>query len=48
MLIKYFNEEDVRLIRQILLNHTDFEKPDAYSIVGDDVYMLEYFRFDAS
>ncbi len=48
ILIKYFNEEDVRLIRQILLNHTDFEKPDAYSIVGNDVYMLEHFRFDAS
>lgn len=48
ILIKYFNEEDVRLIRQILLNHTDFEKPDAYSIAGDDVYMLEHFRFDAS
>lgn len=48
ILIKYFNEEDVRLIRQILLNHTDFEKPDAYSIVGDDVYMLEHFQFDAS
>ena len=48
ILIKHFNEEDVRLIRQILLNHTDFEKPDAYSIVGDDVYMLEHFQFDAS
>jgi|GEM_PF-5575368 len=48
ILIKYFNEEDVRLIRQILLNYTDFEKPDAYSIVGNDVYMLEHFQFDAS
>lgn len=43
-----FNHEDDILIEQILENPIDGNGPDAYSIVGNDVYMLEHFRFDAS
>ena len=39
-------EDKIPLLNQILENAQDFERPDGYSVVNDDCYIIEHFEFD--
>lgn len=43
-----FSAEDKNRIKLMLKNIHAFERPDMYSKVGNDVYIIEHFAFDAS
>lgn len=42
------DDEFEQIVYQVLANLVEGDEPDAYSVVGDDVYIIEHFQFNAS